>query len=201
MPRRRRAGEKLPPSGKMSSASSSPRVAASAAISPSVSPPRGSTKRLGSRWPRMSNSGSRRSASCSTTRGRRRWRTKQLVQDKQRVALAGMAAEHDERPAPRGERPLGGGRVRRAHVDARQPGHRAMDARHEPAHEAVVRAHHARRSDVAPEAAGHPQPTAGGRAGQMTNRVVGGDRHHARRARVLRPTATRSRRSGPAAAT
>ena len=82
-PRRRRRG---------------PRVIA--AISTSVSPPRGSTKRFGRRWPRTSMSGSSRSASCSTMRGRRRWRHSSCVQDEQRVALAGVAAEHDDR-APR----------------------------------------------------------------------------------------------------
>ena len=201
MPRRRRAGEKLPPSGKMSSASASPRLAASAAISPSVSPPRGSTKRLGRRWPRMSNSGSRRSASCSTTRGRRRWRTSSSCRTSSESpspacrlsTMSGPRSEDSARSASAGVRP--------AHVDARQPRHRAMDARDEPAHEAVVRAHHPRRSDVAPEAAGHPQPTAGGGAGEVPDRVVGGDRDDAHSARSGDERRRRARRSAPAGAT
>ena len=72
-----------------------------AAISTSMSPPRGSMKRFGSRLPSMSISGSSASAWCMTIRGRAAVVAQQQVQDEQRVALSRVDAERDHRPLAR----------------------------------------------------------------------------------------------------
>ncbi len=99
----------------------------------------------------------------------------QLVEDQQRVALAGVAAQHDDRlPAGR-QRLLGRLRLGDLDIDVRQAGHRAVDAAHEPAQHRIVRALHARRPRVPAEAAGDPQPQARQRARDVPGGEIDGD--------------------------
>jgi hypothetical protein len=111
-------------------------------------------------------------------------RAQQRVHDQQRVALAGVAAQHDDGRAPGVQRLLGRRGVGRPQLGARHPRHRPDDPRHEPAHHAVVRALHALGVQRATEAARDPQPAARGRAAEVAQRVADRDRHRPQRAQA-----------------
>jgi hypothetical protein len=100
----------------------------------------------------------------------------QLVQHEQRVALAGVAAEHDRRLGglrERGQRLLG---AVDPDLDARPARDRAVEAAHEPAQEVVVGALEPPRAGARTESARHPQREAGEQAGGVPGGVGDGDR-------------------------
>jgi hypothetical protein len=98
----------------------------------------------------------------------------QGVEDEHRVALTGVAAQHDRGAPARRERLLGVRGPADVHPHAGKPGDRAVDPADEPAQHLVVRALRAHR--VAAQAPGDPQAQARQRRGEVQR----GPRHHDR---------------------
>ena len=106
-----------------------------AAISTSMSPPRGSTKRFGSRVPSMSISGSSRQRLVHHDPRPPAMAAQQMVEHEQRVALAGVDREHHDRGLGR-QHGLGALGVDDRHLHARHAQRGLRDRAHEPAHDA-----------------------------------------------------------------
>ena len=135
--RRRRSAVTLPPSGKISTASRAAQAAAhrrdldlgvaSARVDEPVREPPADHVDQRVERQRLVHDDPRPPAVAA----------EQVVEHEQRVALAGVDAEHDERP-PIGQRGFGVLGAVDGHAHARDPQRRARDAAHEPAQDRVV---------------------------------------------------------------
>jgi hypothetical protein len=134
---RRRSAEKLPPSGKISTASFGPRSRLMAAISTPMSPPRESMKRFGEAVAEHVDQRVQRERLVHDDPRVAPVAAQQQVEHEQGVALAGVDAERHDRPLARGQHGLGRRRVLDLHAHARHPqrrrGDRADEVAHDPA--------------------------------------------------------------------
>ena len=154
MPRCRRAGVKLPPSGKITNASFSSRPCASSSMWRSRSPPRGSMNRAGSRLSTTSIAGSQARVSLSTTRGSRWYQ----------CISAWISVNESPGPACRHATRIGtpgwasGRRTVGLDPQRQHPPGLPEEHPHHALHQVVVDALEVRRPHPAAEARGEPQP-------------------------------------------
>ena len=207
-PRRRRVGVKLPPSGKITSAPVGPRprgqprdlaVRRDAGRGTSG---RAGRRRCGSRLITTSRLGSNCSAAFITIRGRRWYAAEQVVDEQERVAGAGVAAEHDHRAGQPGRQsPRASAPAPRSPPAAGTPATATPEQRgQEPADQPVVPLLERLGAQPAAEPADHPQAQAGEQRHRLHHQPDQREPDQPQRAAGGRPRRRSRAQRGPAAA-